>query len=190
MYDPVEYWAKRGRNFPQTVKSVIPRRRPEYDNLIDWVREIRPREILEVGSGWGAIYRILDDRNLANNFTMCDFVDSMRNGCLQVTGILPDYWDGKILPYADDSFDLVLNFRVLQHTLPGNIEAFIAEEARVARRWIFVASIRETNRPITLSGHIFIHNYIHFFEHRGLQLKWEKQFGEISHLLFAKPERN
>lgn len=186
MYDPVEYWAKRGRNFPQTVKSIIPRRRPEYDNLIDWVNDVQPHEILEIGSGWGAIYKILADRNLANNFTMCDFVDSMRDGCLQATGILPDGWDGKMLPYANDSFDLVLTLRVLQHVPPGDIEAFVAEEARVARRWIFVASIRGIARPTMPSSHVFAHDYIHLFEYHGLQLKYEKLFGETSHWLFER----
>lgn len=44
--------------------------------------------------------------------------------------------DGSALPFADKSFDVVAAFDTLEHVPPPRRDAFVAECARVARRWV------------------------------------------------------
>ena len=59
--------------------------------------------ILDVGSGSGSISKILNAEPL-------DVVD------LHEVGIPPTIFDGKNIPYADHTFDVVLSISVLHHT--------------------------------------------------------------------------
>jgi len=115
---------------------------------------------------------------------MCDFVDTMRRGCERHTGVLPDTWDGVTLPYADESFDLVLTFSVLLHVLPQNLDRLFAEEVRVAKKWISITSLREWPRP--LSGHCFVHDYLALFKRHNLEVLKEHKFGVRSQWLLQK----
>lgn len=47
--------------------------------------------------------------------------------------------DGCRLPFADDAFDAVCAFDTLEHVPPPAREAFVAECARVSRRWVLLA---------------------------------------------------
>ncbi len=47
--------------------------------------------------------------------------------------------DGSRLPFADRSFDVVAAFDTLEHVPPPARAAFVAECARVARRWVVLA---------------------------------------------------
>jgi len=129
-----ESWEKRGEDY-----TPGPFLDGEKSIIVHWIAETKPSKILEIGSGWGRIYSLLEPYGLADNFWMCDFVDSMRRGCQKQTGILPEHWDGITLPYDDDSFDMVLSYAVLQHVPPANIYHVFSEYVRVARRYVYIA---------------------------------------------------
>jgi SAM-dependent methyltransferase len=173
MYDPQQYWEERGKNFTN------PEREDELVNLGDIIYSKREEinSILDVGSGDGRVYKFLRYPKIPRqifvkkeNYKMCDFVDSFRKKCELNTSILPDKWDGKTLPYADDTFDLVISFSVMLHVKPEDIDEFIKEHARVSKKYIFVATWHEDNFSGSGQSHCFHYNYFDIFEKLGLKV--------------------
>ena len=105
---------------------------------------------------------------------LCDFVESMRYNCLRNTDRLPDYWDGKILPYSDNSFDFVISFSVLLHVPSCDIENIIAEHIRVCRKHFFIATY--AGGLGKLAEHCFEHDYKSLFEKFEIKIVDEKFF--------------
>jgi len=169
-YDPHKYWQDRGHWLKAPDASLEDRR--ELGNLAGWIREIQPKEILEIGSGHGRVYSHLKPLGLADDFTMCDFAASMLDGCQEKTGIRPDLWDGTTLPYDEGAFDLVLSFSVLLHVSPPDMARVLAEHVRVARGWMFIATC--TKGIPDRSKHCFNHDYRKLF--KGLKVVKERAF--------------
>lgn len=162
-FDPQRYWQKRGKNYRPK------RARRELARLAAWVAEHEPASILEVGSGWGPVYSFLKARGLADNYTMVDFVDSMRQGCQQRTDVLPDEWDGHTLPYGDGAFDLVLSVDVLLHVPPADIGRVFAEHVRVSGHWLYIMVVGLMYTPI-ISEYCFWHDYLKLFGENKLRI--------------------
>jgi ubiquinone/menaquinone biosynthesis C-methylase UbiE len=89
---------------------------------------------------------------------MLDYAESI--GFLPVQGVevVPALIDGArvvkgeahALPFADNSFDVVSLFDVIEHLLPGDDEAVCREMARVARRHVVLtANNKPSHCPIT-----------------------------------------
>lgn len=153
-FDPRVYWGLPRRRNCRFRRSLP---RLERINLQHWLRELDPATILEVGSGWGRITKLIQVLELADRYTACDFTEHQRQQCQRHTGILPDPWDGVKLPYDDNAFDLVLSFDVLLHVPPVGVVDFVAEHARVARRWLFVASM-DARSGREVAAHSFVHD--------------------------------
>ena len=171
-YDPEKYWHTRGANYVAPGEDA---EQPEVDNLKELAVD-NLVDILEVGSGYGRIYKELYPplSLAATGFTMCDFVESMRYKCLRNTGILPDYWDGVELPYNDNEFDLVISFSVLLHIKPDKIEQALKEHVRVCKKHLFIATY--FGGLDRLAPHCFEHDYKSMFEKMGLKIEDEKFF--------------
>jgi len=188
-YDPKDYWNKRG------VKYEAPGEKDdETDNLKKIVNQSAGFDtmFLEVGSGYGRICNELKTVGFVDivevdceckkrgmplvfsNYTMCDFVLSMREHCFLNTGILPDYWDGKTLPYHNNQFDFVISFSVLLHVPPCEIDRVFAEHVRVCKKHLFVATY--AGGLERLAGHCFEHDYRKLFEKYDLKIVDEKFF--------------
>lgn len=177
-YHPRTYWQWRGS---ECDAAECP---DELDSLNGWLKSLKAEGILEVGSGWGRIYSQWRDLGLDGSYTMCDFVESMLDGCQQATGIRPDEWNGKRLPYPNDAFDLVVSFSVFLHVPPIDIKAMLAEHVRVCGRWLFVASLDSYDDR--LSPHCFIHDYELLFAELGLEVADKHQFDNRAHWLLRK----
>lgn len=169
-YIPEEYWHARGMNYvaPGEIDES-----PEVDNLKDLFLEhnLLESKILEVGSGYGRILKELNKMlfiTIPLDYSMCDFVESMRYKCLRETGKLPEKWDGKELPYNDGEFDLVVSFSVLLHVLPEDIEKVLAEHVRVTNHYIFIATYNGNLEK--LAPHCFKHDYLFLFEKLKLEV--------------------
>ena len=175
-YNPEKYWHERGANYVAPGEDA---EKPEVENLKDIIEiyDLSARNIVEVGSGYGRIYEELSSNmgtSFPFQFTMCDFVESMRYKCLRNTDILPDYWDGLELPYNDNEFDLVISFSVLLHVTPDKIEQVLKEHARVCNRYLFIATY--FGGLDRLAPHCFQHDYKMLFENVGLKIEDEKFF--------------
>jgi SAM-dependent methyltransferase len=87
--------------------------------------------VLDLGGGPGTLQQFLPQADV----TSTDLV-------------LPGEWheqapslvlaDGAALPFADDSFDVVVSLDTLEHVVPASREAFLREVGRVASAWGFV----------------------------------------------------
>jgi len=175
-YIPEQYWHERGIDYvaPGEIDEA-----PEVDNLKGLLLEYNLLEvpILEVGSGYGRIMQELNKMLFMTkplDYSMCDFVESMRYKCLRETGKLPELWNGRELPYDDGAFGLVISFSVLLHVLPEMIEQVMAEHARVTNHYIFIATYDGNLEK--LAPHCFKHDYFGMFEKLGLKIVNYKTF--------------
>jgi SAM-dependent methyltransferase len=156
MYDPVEYWGKRASGYGKKYTY-----HEEIELLCDIIQQSKPSSILDVGSGSGSVYRYLIDNKVPiNSYTMIDFSGPMRKHCFENTGIMPDSWDGKKLPYSDTSFGLVVSLSVALHVPPNHIENFLSELLRVGGRAYLTTY---TDGFETLADHVFKHDYYKIF---------------------------
>jgi len=166
MYKPKKYWEDRGKHYAGTEDPA------ELQYMLDTMDFAPDAPILEIGPGYGRIFQEL--RKEYANITMCDFVESMRKKCAKLTGILPDPWNGKVLPYGDASFEFVILFDVLLHVPPSDLVNILAEAKRVATRRIFVASyVGGNSHPVE---HVFAHDYAATFTATGLNIVAKKEF--------------
>lgn len=169
-YQPRQYWRKRGRNYdgPYTGDDS---RTEQFDKISETVKRLNPTTALEVGCGWGNVYKQLEQRKaLPERYAMCDFVATMLQGCYLETGIVPDLWDGKVLPYSDNGFDMVCSFWVLLHVPKIDAVQFISEHLRVAKKWLYVVSLAEWNDD-SLAPHCIMHDHEQLFQ--GLDYEFE-----------------
>lgn len=181
-FNPEAYWQGRGKLYPVGTKKI----EGELAYIERWLRINKPSCVLEVGSGWGRIFLAL--RGLVPKYQMVDFVESMRQGCLQKTGVLPDQWDGQTLPYTDRSFDLVLSVDVLLHVPPEDIDRVFAEHVRVTKRWMYITTNGAVYRP--LARHCFWHDYIRLCSRHKMRILGLPVFkqGQRVHYILERAE--
>lgn len=87
--------------------------------------------ILDVGCGNGAISNAISDRVVIGSDIALAAIKHMRHpACLADIGEMP---------FADDSFDLVMATDVLEHIPDSQYAKACAEIARISRRWILIA---------------------------------------------------
>lgn len=172
-YDPKKLWQDLGKKWiPHSCTDELCNLKNIVSNKI-----VNDSKILDVGSGNGRIYLYLKNNDVIkyNKYIMCDFVKSFRKSCQKNTGILPDKWDGKILPYKDDKFDFVISFSVMLHVHPEYIDNFLREHVRVSKKYIFIATWYEGGHNF-VSGGSFEHNYYDLFKKHKLIICDEKIF--------------
>lgn len=172
LYDPKSYWESRGH--AHTLMGEVTRE--ELFQLVSWIAELRlsDKAIVEVGSGQGTTYNFLKTAGVRfTNYKMIDFAQSCRYKCRQMTGVLPDGWNGVTLPYNEGSAELVIATDVLLHVPDRDIEPFVAEMSRVSSRFIVVSSYCGENgmRSEDLAFHLFIHNYEELWKANGLKVR-------------------
>jgi len=168
-YNAKQYWQTRSATWNRG------KRKDEHTHLVNFLNHYLPDTgtILDVGSGDGKIYLFLKEDFgdfLDDRYTMCDFVDGMRQKCYDNTGMMPDKWDGKVLPYDDDSFDVVLSVSVWLHVPFDNIREVIAEHQRVAKNYIFVATWYDGGDKKVVGPHCFHHDYYRWFDELSLEV--------------------
>jgi SAM-dependent methyltransferase len=172
-YDPQTYWQNRGKHYrPGTHGSMLVLTEDIFRYSVKWTDA---RDILDVGSGKGRMYKAVEDLVLDEDrirqYRMCDFVESFRTACKKHTDILPDKWDGETLPYKDGRFDFVASVEVMIHVLPDKIEHFIDEHLRVTRQYLYVDAWDHTidRRRESPARHCFAHHYRTMWDKRNLQ---------------------
>lgn len=154
-YDPLKYWYESGMNYHVSINT---------DKEIEFLKQciqdhhLSNSDILEIGSGHGRIFMSIKDF-LADHrkFIMCDIVNTMRFRCFRTTGMLPDEWVGKVLPYAANKFDMVISFSVMLHVPPQDIDKHFTECWRVTKKFLYIATCTANDGP--LASHCFIHDY-------------------------------
>lgn len=136
--DPRSYWTLRGGDDYFREQEGQPGRTARSEWLADRVASYRPASVLEIGCGYGKQLRALRAR-LDVPLVGVDFSPSQLRVAghylADLGGIALLLASGHRLPFADQSFDLVLTSAVILHNPPEIAEPFRREVCRVARRW-------------------------------------------------------
>lgn len=103
-------------------------------NLLEVCKDIQPEKILEVGAGDGSILHYLNEWHFGKELYALEIAESgvelIKNRKLSRLKEANSF-DGYQIPYADDSFDLVILAHVLEHVEHERI--LIRELKRVAK---------------------------------------------------------
>lgn len=114
-------------------------------DLLDYVDQVRPRSMLDVGCGEGFLLRSLSEHADDGRSTLAG-LDVSAGAVEHARATLGDAADVTVgtcyeLPYDDHSFDLVICSQVLEHL--DDPERSVRELRRVARRAVLVTVPRE-----------------------------------------------
>lgn len=92
------------------------------------------KDVLDFGCGYGRLSEMLFRVGMANTVTGVDIVPWALEQARKkvIHGSFVPY-DGKVLPFKSDSFDVVLTWTVLQHVPPSEVENVAAELSRVIK---------------------------------------------------------
>jgi ubiquinone/menaquinone biosynthesis C-methylase UbiE len=103
-------------------------------NILDVCKNLHPKKVLEVGAGDGSILHYLNEWNFAEELYALEIaqsgVDKINERKLPKLKEAQTF-DGYQIPYADDSFDLIILAHVLEHVEHERI--LIRELKRVAK---------------------------------------------------------
>lgn len=107
-------------------------------NIVDVCKAIKPEKVLEVGAGDGSILHFLDQQHFAAELYALEIAQSGVN-LIQDRKLAHlkevQVFDGYKIPYADNTFDLVILSHVLEHVEHERI--LIRELKRIAQ-YIFI----------------------------------------------------
>ena len=138
--DARQYWTLRGGPEYLAEQEGQPARTSRSLWIASRVAACQPRSVLEVGCGYGK--QLLNIRAATNPdvfLTGIDFSPSQLALAQQNFSTDPNvalvHGSGNSLPFADQSFDLVLTSAVILHNPPDVAHAMRREILRVARVW-------------------------------------------------------
>ena len=136
--DPREYWTLRGGLDYFREQEGQEQRTMRAEWMARRIARYQPESILEIGCGYGKQIRALR-ANLHAPITGVDFSPSqvtMAQAYLKdVERVDLALASGGRLPFADNSFDMVLTSAVILHNAPPLAESIRREVVRVARRF-------------------------------------------------------
>ena len=99
-----------------------------YSYQINLIKQLRPKNILEIGVGNKTVSNYL--KNNGFDIKTCDFDEKLE----------PDYvGDVRSLPIEDNSFDVVVSFQTLEHLPWEEFEKCLLEMKRVSRKNVIIS---------------------------------------------------
>lgn len=146
-------WAKTFMNDPWQVAI-----HPQHEWLLEKLRELSPKSILEVGCGFGRNVKFLRDSNfLSKTIVGVDISKAMLDKAkvyLQDNKIKLIQSSADNIPFENKSFDCVFTHGLLMHVASQNIDKSLSEIVRVAKKNIILIEQNYGGNEYT-----FIHNY-------------------------------
>lgn len=190
--DPREYWTLRGGDEYFREQEGQELREARSDWIARRVAAYRPSSILEVGCGYGKQLRKLrralpDCRIVGVDFSPSqltrgrDYLDEREAASVSLA-----LADGRRLPFADHSFDLVLTSAVILHNPPEVAERIRLEVVRVSRRWAV------HNEDTDVSYNRYGYDTVGWYRDRGIAILEAAPFpreGPPSQFCVAEPWR-
>lgn len=105
-------------------------------NLVRLLDGTAVNSVLEFGCGTGAVLAQLACLGVGSRHVGVDLADPDAHRDPGASSLELMRFDGKLLPFEDDTFDLVFASHVIEHV--PDPRAALAEMARVAKRWLYV----------------------------------------------------
>ena len=138
-----------------------------YGAFIRFARRHAGRIVLDLGCGFGAYSRELNERGL--NCFGCDinfdYLRKAKGHGLSVVNV------DSLLPFRDKAFDTVLIFEVLEHVI--DVEKVLDEAFRVAKKNVLITvpnaeKIELMKANDVTYAHMLSSDHLHFFEPESL----------------------
>lgn len=150
------------------------------NNIENLLGDIKVHTVLDVGCGTGVVLLEMQRRKIGTEHVGIDVTTSNNHVDPLASNLTLLEYDGKMLPFKDNSFDLVYASHVVEHVL--NPRAFLQEVSKVANNVIYVEvpcemHIRRTQRTIQSSlniGHINCYTpetFLLLLQTSGLEVK-------------------
>ena len=136
-HDPKKYWEKRGGNTYFSEQEAELRRTLRSQFIADHVRRLSYANLLEVGCGYGKQLKNLSSKKA--KLIGCDFSRPQLMKAMeycQGLDIFPIEADAEALPFASQSFDVVMSSAVVLHNEPQKAQKIISEMIRVTRKFL------------------------------------------------------
>lgn len=148
---------------------------PHRQNILDHVKSLGPLDsILEIGCGYGANLVNLSDQFSTARLAGLDVSAAAIAGAKTYSGLahadLKVHDLGKPLPFADDSFDVVISDAVLMFFSDKRLPAVLDELLRVSRRGVLLHEydVEGHGGSLYLDG-----RWVHDFRHACAVSKWD-----------------
>lgn len=168
----MKHWEDRAKEFEN-----IPSKSKEIDILIEFVKDLQPENILEVGcnycrelkylEGLGKIYGLDFNKKMIKNAK-----SYIPNGCFAVGS-------ANNIPYADVSFVFVYTNGLLSHIPPNQIKQAIKEIVRVSKKDILLIEYLGTRSGRNFIDNVkkftWIHNYDRLISVLDANVKYNKK---------------
>lgn len=139
-----------------------------YGAFVRFARKHAGRVILDLGCGFGAYARALQESGLS--CFGCDinlqYLQKASRSGVAVTNV------DSVLPFRDKSFDTVLIFEVLEHV--AEVDKVLCEAFRVARKNVLITvpnseNIEQMKANDVTYAHMLSSDHVHFFDPESLK---------------------
>jgi len=177
-YDPKKFWDEWSDNYSkQKAQQRIDK--GQYW-LLKKIEELKPRKVLEIGCGFGKNLKfLLENLSYPPVLIGFDISNSMVRKAKENLHekVLLGCGDINLLPFCDQTYDLVFTHATLMHVPEQNIKKAIHELERVAKQYLII--IEETywsigkSQGFTLkpNDYTFIYDYEDLLTHCGLLIE-------------------
>ncbi len=132
--------------------------RPFRQNILQWVKEFDPESMLEIGCYRGHYLELLRKDGWEGEYTGVDITPAFIEECKKK---FPDenfqLGDARQLPFADNSFDVVMCTGVLMH-LDRPWQA-LAEAERVATNKVIISTYGSSDKTFRTDGAGFLNTW-------------------------------
>lgn len=166
-----EHWAERAKEFGRKIEKS-----PEIDILIGFVKDLKPKEILEVGCNYCRELKYLESfgeiYGLDFNKTMIKNAKSYVPGNFVVGS-------ASYMPYISSCFEFTYTSGLLSHVSPNEIKKVIKELVRVSQKDILLIEYLGTRSGRSFVDNVkkftWVHDYNRLVSILDVNIKYNKQ---------------
>lgn len=173
-YNPKRFWNLKAKTFLNDAWQV--EIHPQHAWILAKVREAEPKNILEVGCGFGRNIKFLIKNGISPKvITGVDISQKMLENAkefLDNVNVKLFTGDANALPFKSKMFDLSLVHGVLMHIKPSKIKNVLGEICRVTKNRIinveqnYLPDSKESN----VGKYTFLHKYENLYRELGCEI--------------------
>ena len=134
----------------------------ETDVLVEFVKEINPKSVLEVGCNYGRELKLLE--NTANLYGIDKSVRQINKARKYLPTGTFTVANGSKIPYDDNTFDLVYTVGCLSHNEESKMGKILDELLRVSTGYVLTIEWVGTKTSPTSYGNCKENTWIHDYE--------------------------